>query len=537
MAFQTYDKATNTQTTYKGETADSGVAKVETINPNFQPTPEPTPAAAPVTTNPAAASSTSNPTTDTSGNITLPGGQIISPKDPNYAAYQAQQKKPTMEEVNAPGYPKTPAMIEAEKVNKVVASGAPMDVETAKAYALGRGETNWQKYLNGVEGKLNPLYIGSKSWSDLQKKYTPYQLQQATVQTKDGIYWNQNVNIGEIPRVAPAVQINADTKKLTDIVTGAKDTADKTTTDAAKKKETVIADTAAENKDTLMTMIQDQYGGNAEEIYKKLYDTPEMKTAQEDVSKYKNLNDKYDQQIEDLQDDIRKEVEGEASESYITALASVRGDKILKLKRANQRDLDAATSNLTSLKENAANLLQVRVKDADTRYNQLFQTLQLQIQQEGTAFNQEVALANIKMSLPENRTITIGGNTLKGLKENDNLNVVQFTDASGKTYVIGVDKTNGKQIYKQYIGTAKVGGSGTVTTPVQELANYNATNELARTKDINAKMASGEIGIDYDEKGNSFYYNKKSFDADNTAATTGWSAFLKPNPKKLDYRI
>lgn len=392
---------------------------------------------------------------------------------------------------------------------------------------------NYAKQAGLNISNINPLYIGATNWAALQKKYTPYQLEQATIRTKDGIFWNENVNIGEIPPANPQDQINADTKTIANLITDAKAGADKTT---VKSDKPVIADDAATNEDTLMDMLSGQYGNqSAEAIYNELYNSPEMKSAQADVIEYQRKNDEYDQQIEDLKDDIRTEVEGEAPESYITALATVRGDKILKAKRANQIDLTAAQSTLTNLKENASNLLQVRTKDNDTRYNNLFQMLQLQIQQEGTAFNQEIALANVAMSLPENRSITINGVTYKGLKENDNLNVIQFTDKSGKTYVIGVDKKTGAEQYRQYIGTSSTGGSS--TSPVTELANWNATRELANNKLYAEAIDKGEIDIAYDEKGNSFYYDKPAYDAAYKEATTGfgWGMFEK-NPDKIDFR-
>lgn len=381
---------------------------------------------------------------------------------------------------------------------------------------------------------IDPLYIGPTNWAKLQKQYTPYQLQQATIRIKDGIFWNPNVNISSIPASDPSTQINKDTKTIANIVADAKATADKTT---VKTDKPVIADDSDTNESTLMDMLAGQFGNqSAEAIYKELYNSPEMKAAQADVIKYERKNNEYDQQIEDLKGDIRAEVEGEAPESYITALATVRGDKILKAKRANQIDLDSARGTLTNLKENASNLLQVRSKDNDTRYNNLFQMLQLQIQQEGTAFNQEIALANVAMSLPENRSITINGVTYKGLKENDNLNVIQFTDSSGKTYVIGVDKKTGAQAYKQYIGTSSTGG-GRALTPVEQLANYNATQELAANKKYADAIAKGELDIAYDEKGNSFYYDKPAYDAAYKEATTGfgWGMFEK-NPNKIDFR-
>lgn len=360
-----------------------------------------------------------------------------------------------------------PSVLAKPGIANLVASGVAFNETDAKNFAFANGDSNYQQYIGGVGGKTNPLYIGSTNWANLQKQYTPYQLAQSTTKTKDGIYWNPNVNIAEVPREDPINQINSDAKKLAEIVSGAKSEADKFSNEAAKTavKPELSSDTKT-NESSLMAMLQNTYGDSAETIYNDLFNTPDMRAAQSEVNDLKGQLDEYDQQMEELKDDVRREVEGEASDSYISALATVRGEKILKLKRSTQRDYDTALANYNGLKENATNLLTVRTKDAETRYNRLFSMLQLQIQQEGTAFNQEVALANIAMSIPEGRSMTISGQTIKGLKENDNLNVVQFTDASGKTYVIGVDKKTGAQTYKTYIGTSKVAGSGTAEKAV-----------------------------------------------------------------------
>lgn len=394
---------------------------------------------------------------------------------------------------------------------------------------------NYAKQAGLNISNINPLYIGATNWAALQKKYTPYQLEQATIRTKDGIFWNENVNIGEIPPANPQDQINADTKTIANLITDAKAGADKTT---VKSDKPVIADDAATNEDTLMDMLAGQYGNqSAEAIYNELYNSPEMKSAQADVIEYQRKNDEYDQQIEDLKDDIRTEVEGEAPESYITALATVRGDKILKAKRANQIDLTAAQSTLTNLKENASNLLQVRTKDNDTRYNNLFQMLQLQIQQKQFDFNSQMSMLNFAQGLSEGRTMTMpDGTIIKGLKENDNINAMSFTDSKGNTYVKGIDKKTGAVLYNTYLGKSSVGG-GSQITPVQELANYNATRELANNKLYAEALDKGEIDIAYDEKGNSFYYDKPAYDAAYKEATTGfgWGMFEK-NPDKIDFR-
>ncbi len=413
-------------------------------------------------------------------------------------------------------------------ISQLVASGRAFNEIDAKNYAYSQGEANWQQYIGGIGGQTNPLYIGSTNWSQLQKTYTPYQLEQATTRTKDGIYWNPDVNISDIPRVDPSIQINNDIQTIANLVADAKADADP----FSKDDKPEIKETAEENQQTLMDMLVGEYGNEgAEAMYNELFNSPEMKAAQEDVIKYKTKNDEYDDMLEELKNDIRKEVAGEAPDSYINALASVRGDKILKLKRANQRDLDAATANLNNLKENANNLLNVRTKDADNRYNRLFQMLQLQIQQEGTAFNQAMALATMALQMPEGRSMTIAGNTIIGLKESDNLNVVQFTESNGKTYVIGIDKKTGQQVYKEYIGTSKVAG-GSAPTAVQVLNEYKATQELEYLQQINAGLSAGTIDIDYDDKGNAFYYDAASYnnDVDN-------KSWWKKKPDTIDYRL
>ena len=545
---QTYNTKTG-QTTYGQNTATKTVAAssaanaAKGINAPAVATPEGTPAGAPVYQGGALGYAPSSAATNFGAIPNTNGVGVQSAYAQNPNAYpDIKTSSPTEQEitkaseknsVNQFGQTMEEANNPANWLNGVYAP--PLTKEDGSK--ITNADPAYRDYAKNAGlniSHIDPLYIGATNWASLQKKYTPYQLQQATIRTKDGIFWNPNVNIGSIPASDPSTQINKDTKTIANIVSDAKATADKT---SIKSDKPVMADDAATNEQTVMDMLAGQYGNqSAEAIYKELYNSPEMKAAQADVIKYKAKNDEYDQQIEDLKEDIRTEVEGEAPESYITALATVRGDKILKAKRANQIDLDSANSTLTNLKENATNLLNVRTKDNDSRYNQMFQMLQLQIQQEGTAFNQEIALANMAMNLPENRSITINGVTYKGLKENDNLNVIQFTDSSGKTYVIGVDKTTGAQKYKQYIGTSSTGG-GSALTPVQELANYNATRELASTKQYAEALDQGLIDIAYDEKGNSFYYDKPAYDEAYKNATTGflWGG-LENNPEKIDFR-
>jgi len=468
-------------------------------------------------------------------NLKLASGQIIHSSDPNYAEYARQSGTTTVPAVSTATQTTSPASTQAQTtqtaapsmtpaptgtpaptttgtpaptnidpailakpgVAALVSSNKVFNEEDARNFAYAKGEANYKQYIGATAGQSNPLYIGETNWTKLQNTYTPYQLQQATIRTKDGIYWKEGVNIGDLPRVDPNQRINDDAKKLADIVSGAKSEADKFTSDAAKsEREADLLSSPELIQDNLMAQLNSQYGGNAEQIYKELFNSPEMKEAQSEVNSLKSKLDEYDQQLEELKDDIRAEVEGEATDSYISALAAVRGDKILRAKRSVQRDYDTALANYNGLKENANNLLNVRVKDADTRYNQLFSMLQLQIQQQGTAFNQDLALNQLALQIPEGRSMTIAGNTVTGLRENDNLNVVQFTDASGKTYVIGMDKKTGQEAYKTYIGTAKVAGSGTTGTTDTTMDLQTALYWLNLSKKKDGTFDLGSIPAD-----------------------------------------
>lgn len=52
----------------------------------------------------------------------------------------------------------------------------------------------------------DPNYIGSTNFANLQKQYTPYQIEQATERRGTDIYWKQGVNIADLPQAAPSPQ-------------------------------------------------------------------------------------------------------------------------------------------------------------------------------------------------------------------------------------------------------------------------------------------------------------------------------------------
>lgn len=433
----------------------------------------------------------------------------------------------------------------AEGISELVVSGNEFTEQDAQNFAYFNKDKNWQQYVGGIGGRPNPLYIGSTNWTELQKTYTPYQLEKAVTRNQSGIYWNPDVNIGDIPRIDPAERLNEETGIISDLVSDAKSEADITISDKAKIKEKKEAPTLSadleENKKEVMDLLNNMYGGTAESIYNELYDTTEMKTANTKVIEARRELDEYDEQLEALKGDIRKEVEGEASESYINAKAAIRGEEILKLRRVSERDYDDAISELNFLKSEASNLLQVRVKDSDNRYNRLFSMLQLQIQEEGTQFNQDVALAQIGMQLPAGRTMKIGGNTVKGLNENANLNVVQFTEANGNTYVIGFDKATGEEKYKKFIGKAQVGGAKTEISIYEQLREYQSGRALEQYKKLDEAMAKpvseqGSVRTATDEDGKLFYYDAYALEQAKKGASWWWDDKLDPIEHLINYK-
>lgn len=406
-------------------------------------------------------------------------------------------------------------------IDALVQSNRVFNITDAKNYAYSKGESNFQKYIGGAGGQENPLYIGSTNFARLQQQYTSYQIEQATMRTNDGIYWRDGVNIGEVPRSDPADLANDDTTIISNLVSTAKGEADRIFGGVDDKDKISgdpdISTDVDENNDSILKMLQNQFGSSAESLYTELFKTPEMKTAQADVIDKKNQLDQFDQQLDELKDDIRAEVEGEASESYINSLATIRGNNILKQKRSVQRDYDTALAQLNGLKDEANNLLNVRVKDADTRYNRMFSMLQLQLQEEGKEFNQELAILNASMMIPEGRTIQVGGTTIKGLKENDNLNVVQFTDAERNTYVIGVDKVTGAEMYKTFLGKAAATGGGTTNNFQYQYKELEAETKLGQLKAVTSGLNKpinevGAIRTDTDDDGNTYYYNAYALD-------------------------
>jgi len=459
-------------------------------------------------------------------------GEQVNPEQPSQVSPATATSQPSsrIEELIARAQAQG-----AQGIPDLLRSNREFNETDAKNFAYFMGEGNWQKYIGGAAGEPNPLYIGSTNWKNLQNVYTPYQLRQATTQNQYGIYWNPQMSISEIPRQDPSETLNQENEQIFNMVNNARSEADLTLRSDYQSDQSGSTDTPQSNMDQLMQLLTSQYNSSsAEEIYNQLYNTPEMRNAMNDVTQFDNELKSYDDQLEELEGDIRNEVSGEAPASYISALAAVRGGDILKLKRIAQRGYDTALANMNNLKEQAANLLTVRLRDNDNRYNRLFDMLQLQLTQEGREFDQQMALTNIGMQLPKGRSITLpDGSVVHGLNENENLNVIQFTDSNHNVYVIGVDKTTGKEIYRSLIGRAPSGG-GSEFSYAKQLSERQAQMQIG----ILDKIESGDYAIG-EKDGETFYYDKKAYD-EATSADQGFQFgdlawWNQPDP--YDFRI
>lgn len=387
-----------------------------------------------------------------------------------------------------------------------IQSNTVMDEAAAKEYALSRGDSNWQQYVEGVGGKANPNYIGPTAFKKLQSRYTPYQIEKSTIRTKNGIYWNPSVDISSIPSADPGDEINKFAMDVTAAVNSGKSKTDVTEPKTgAEATETDI--TATENLSADSKNMNTALG-----IYNSIMNTPGMDDMKNEVNAAREKLDEYDQQMEELTDDIRKEVEGEAPESYINALAAVRGNKIMRLRRQAERDYNTAVANFNAEKEIKTNQINMMVKDVDNRYNRAFQSLQFQEQKAQNSKSWEAVKLNAKLSLPEGKSYTFSdGTVVEGLKENDNLATGTYTDSSNNVYYYAIDKKTGKEAFPQvFIGKAKAAGGGGYSISDQ-FNDYKAGEAMKQMEEINAGLADGTLAKGFDQNGDPFYYDPKAY--------------------------
>lgn len=218
-----------------------------------------------------------------------------------------------------------------------------------------------------------------------------------------------------------------------------------------------IGDTVKTSDGSIIDIKQDQ---SALGMYKQLLQSPQILALQKNAGEIQEKLDKIEASEVAFRNDILKEVEGEAPQSYIDAKVAERMKDLYPQKLALSAELRNVIGSLSAEKENAANVLQFSLQDENTRYNRMFNYLQYQAQQGQIDFSNRMAVMNYVKDLPPNRSITIGGVQYKGMAEDANLSVIQFTDENRNITVAGVDKMTGEIKYSQVIGKASAGSSG-----------------------------------------------------------------------------
>lgn len=232
---------------------------------------------------------------------------------------------------------------------------------------------------------------------------------------------------------------------------------------AGEKKDVTAADSSVTASDGSVISLTDDK--TALELYKELMQTPDILAASKAMGAKQEELDKLNADEAAFASDILKEVQGDAPQSYIDALVAERSKDLYPKKLALTAELNNLSAQYTSLKENAANVLQYTLADQTTRYNRMFQNLQLTQSQSNwqktfdatqtqQARQQEIQILGVLKDLPATRSVTIGGTVYKGMSEDANLNVIQFTDASHNVVVVAVDKQTGEIKYKKIVGTA-----------------------------------------------------------------------------------
>lgn len=222
-----------------------------------------------------------------------------------------------------------------DKAYQRIQSGIASEIDkTNVARAIQQGKFTPSSPIKDVSTQQKiTSYIGSTQYAKLKSAYTPFQLASATYKDANGdIFFKPGYgesSMNSIPREDPQKTSDNITEKVVKAVGDGISEGEKkkdTYTKEVPELETKNQSVSVETKNTT------------------LFD------AATKVNKAKKKVDDFNAQIDQLKKDIKKEVEGEASESYITALASVRGEDILKQLKLAQNDYDYALNEYNAMK-------------------------------------------------------------------------------------------------------------------------------------------------------------------------------------------
>jgi len=187
-------------------------------------------------------------------------------------------------------------------------------------------------------------------------------------------------------------------------------------------------------------------GSGMTQMYMEIMSNPRIQGYQDDLLGIETQLGEIEKIELQMVNDIRKEVEGEASESYIMALAAKRMQDIYPMKLGLQRQQVALQNAISDEKTNAANIMQYYAMDEQNRYNRMWDALNLLKAEEAAigageqqGFENEIKLLNILKDIPTDRSVEIGGYTYSGMAENSNINDIQKIAPNGHQIIMGID--------------------------------------------------------------------------------------------------
>jgi LysM repeat protein len=221
--------------------------------------------------------------------------------------------------------------------------------------------------------------------------------------------------------------------------------------------------------------------------YQALIDTPRIQGYQDELLSVQTELAEIEAAELAMVNDLRAEVEGEASESYIQALASKRMQDIYPRKLSLQRQQAALEGALSGEKENAANIMQYYAQDEQRQYDRMWDKVNFLSDQFASeqdmaqaAFDNDISILNAIKTLPDDRSVTIAGNTYQGIASTEDLKVVQVTRPNGDVVVMGIDSNTGTVKYEENLGPSRVssGSGGKAPSAASILKELKAELEL-----------------------------------------------------------
>lgn len=199
-------------------------------------------------------------------------------------------------------------------------------------------------------------------------------------------------------------------------------------------------------------------GGTSLETYQSLLESSNITNYQNELAEVQTDLAEI-QQIElEVVNDIRAEVSGEASESYIRAKAAARLEDIYPEKLYLQQREQILLGQLEAEQENVANIMEYYQNDKDSAYNQMWDMLNYLNEQSSTTLENEIDVIRLIKDIPEGRYVSIGGIVYEGMASNDDITVVTKTDTAGNKIMYGIDKTTGEIVYETDLGAQRVSG-------------------------------------------------------------------------------